>query len=41
MTLGIGGTGDVLDDVRVTSIGDAEAADTEELTTSSAKIDVV
>lgn len=41
MTLGIGGTSDVLDDVRVTGIGDAEASNTEELTTGSAKIDVV
>jgi hypothetical protein len=39
--LGIGGTSDVLDDVRVAGIGNAEAADAEELTTSSTKIDVV
>lgn len=41
MDLGIGGTSDVLDDVRVAGIGDAEAADAEELTTGSAKVDVV
>ena len=39
--LGLGGAGNILDDVRVTSIGDAQAADAEELTAGSAKIDVV